>query len=299
VNKVDPNGMAVPGATFQLYSDSTFETPIGAVYTGESFEVSTKNSAINSLLEPLKTGEILTLYLKETIVPEGYLITDDKYQINILKSVVEAVDTAQNKFVTTTAYTMTIAKWDNEANQYVLMTEESEAGESPVKTVNVINTPIEITVVKVIAGTSTALTGAEFTLVKVEDDGTPCDDGNSHNVYAQTSAVDHEGRVSFSALPAGRYKLEESAVPAGYVRTEGPYFIVVSADGTATLDSTVAHSMIDGDGNVYTIQNTPGVSLPSTGGSGTNIIYAVGIGLIAMAVLGLMLRRRKARDVIE
>ena len=37
----------------------------------------------------------------------------------------------------------------------------------------------------------------------------------------------------------------------------------------------------------FTVGNTPGAKLPSTGGVGTNVIYAAGAGL-------LMLRRRKA-----
>ena len=151
------------------------------------------------------------------------------------------------------------------------------------------------------AETQAALPGAVFTLAKQSGVGV-------YEVYGdpQTSVAD--GTLAFANLPDGDYRLEETGIPAGYARTSsGRYIYFKIAEGVVTWDDTpddaikrtndgVAYST---DETTFTVDNTPGVALPSTGGSGTNIIYAAGIGLIAMAIFGLMLRRRKARDVIE
>ena len=128
-------------------------------------------------------------------------------------------------------------------------------------------------------------------------------------VYGDPQTSGNDGTLAFANLPDGDYRLEETGIPAGYARTSsGRYIYFKIAEGVVTWDDTpddaikrtndgVAYNAAEN--NQFTVDNTPGVSLPSTGGSGTNIIYAAGIGLIAMAIFGLMLRRRKARDVIE
>ena len=49
------------------------------------------------------------------------------------------------------------------------------------------------------------------------------------------------------------------------------------------------------NGLVYTfnVENNPGVSLPSTGGPGTNLYYLLGIILTAFASAGLLMRKRR------
>lgn len=45
--------------------------------------------------------------------------------------------------------------------------------------------------------------------------------------------------------------------------------------------------------NVIIVKNTPGAALPSTGGSGINLIYLLGIMLTSIAGAGLVMGRRK------
>ena len=144
------------------------------------------------------------------------------------------------------------------------------------------------------------LSGAEFTLERKNN--------GVYSVYGTAQTSGANGLMTFSNLPDGEYRLEETGIPAGYARTSsGKYIYFKIAKGVVTWDDTPEDAIKkenDGVGyseeeTAFTVDNTPGVSLPSTGGSGTNIIYAAGIGLIAMAIFGLMLRRRKARDVIE
>ena len=152
------------------------------------------------------------------------------------------------------------------------------------------------------AETQAALPGAVFTLAKQSSAGV-------YEVYGdpQTSVAD--GKLAFQNLPGGEYRLEETGIPAGYARTSsGKYIYFKIAEGAVIWDDTPEDAIKkDNDGvaysadenNQFTVDNTPGVSLPSTGGPGTTIIYAAGLGMIVMAIFGLVLRRRKARDVIE
>ena len=155
-----------------------------------------------------------------------------------------------------------------------------------------------INVLKKNAKTQAALPGAVFTLERKSN--------GVYSVYGEPQTSGSNGTLSFANLPDGEYRLEETGIPAGYARTSSGMFIYFTIDQygvTRTYDGESPILETDNSvsyvNNQFTVDNTPGVSLPSTGGSGTNIIYAAGIGLIAMAIFGLMLRRRKARDVIE
>jgi len=157
-----------------------------------------------------------------------------------------------------------------------------------------------IHVLKRNAETRVALAGAVFTLDRKIN--------GVYSVYGDPQTSGDNGMLAFDNLPDGDYRLEETGIPAGYARTSsGRYIYFKIAEGVVTWDDTpddaikrtndgVAYST---DETTFTVDNTPGVALPSTGGIGTTIIYATGLGMIVMAVLGLMLRRRKARDVIE
>ena len=94
-------------------------------------------------------------------------------------------------------------------------------------------------------------------------------------------------------MPVGRYKIDETKIPAGYVKSDGPYIFTVAANGTTTLDSTVAHTMVNQDGNTFTIENEPGIELPATGGPGTAVYTVSGLSVMA-AALWLIMRRRRA-----
>ena len=43
----------------------------------------------------------------------------------------------------------------------------------------------------------------------------------------------------------------------------------------------------------FTVGNTPGITLPATGGSGTTLFYALGSALLLLAALGFVLRGRR------
>ncbi|MBR3357669.1 MAG: isopeptide-forming domain-containing fimbrial protein [Solobacterium sp.] len=114
--------------------------------------------------------------------------------------------------------------------------------------------------------------------------------------------VSDDGTVfTFAGIGSGQYLLREVNTPDGY-NTMEPIEVNISgvhdgADGTFTLhsltckagDETIEGTVADGR-IVLTAVNQKGVVLPSTGGSGTYVLYAAGI---AMLIAGCLLMQRK------
>ncbi len=92
--------------------------------------------------------------------------------------------------------------------------------------------------------------------------------------------------------------IDEIAFPDGYVRvTEKPTFTVdVDTSGELVVvlenDAGGLVRMIDGE-LTFVIGNTPGATLPNTGGPGTNLIYLFGFLMTGLAGAGLVMKRRR------
>ena len=139
---------------------------------------------------------------------------------------------------------------------------------------------------------------------------------------AQTNAqafVDAEGKVVFTGLGVGDYKLSEVTVPDGYNKLNDITFTITwsketgfrvtnvkewDKNGNEVADSTITISVdgVEADGNgVGTvisskIPNNKGTLLPSTGGIGTTIFYVVGgILVIGAGILLITKKRMKSR----
>ena len=153
------------------------------------------------------------------------------------------------------------------------------------------------------------LNGAQFQLAKW--DGTQYQQVGD---YATTEGSDeNSGRCSFTGLLNGEYRIKEMVTPAGYIKTENNdiYFKVENGVVTRynkqvgesdrvpiaenTDEALIKYEKSD-KAATFTVGNTPGVALPNTGGSGTALIYALGIGLLALAALGFILRARKENE---
>lgn len=111
--------------------------------------------------------------------------------------------------------------------------------------------------------------------------------------------------INDEAVPLGEYTITETEAPAGYLPLEGDIVITI-ADNAAGTDIDVSamigeteidirHIKRDPDTGLRTIEimNTAGVELPSTGGPGTRLIYLTGSMLMALALAGLLLVRRR------
>lgn len=152
---------------------------------------------------------------------------------------------------------------------------------------------------KVAQGTGANLTGAEFNLYDAETDGTLIQlvDITPNNAEPNTKvyrvAEENESGTT-TTIEAGyavvkgldkdtTYYLQETVAPEGYNLLSTRKAVILEKDVTAALGAAAQER----------IENSTGTILPSTGGIGTTIFYAVGIILMAGAVF-FVVRRKKA-----
>lgn len=146
------------------------------------------------------------------------------------------------------------------------------------------------------------LAGAQFELYtnkNCTDKVALVEDGNDYRVASATekattnftSAVivsNDTSKITVNGLKGETsYWLKEIKAPEGYNELEEPYKFIMGTDNmSATLNGTQW-----GDGGVHVINNA-GTVLPSTGGMGTTVFYVVGGGLMAVAVVLLVTKKR-------
>lgn len=134
--------------------------------------------------------------------------------------------------------------------------------------------------------TSTALEGADFTLT---DD--------THTYSGTTNA---NGYIDFRGLAAGTYTLTETKAPAGYRLPNNPSITIVidkdnpQVDGSSATftNNPITDSVDETNYLAVEVPNTPGATLPSTGGIGTTIFYVSGLIMVLGASIILVSRRR-------
>ena len=107
---------------------------------------------------------------------------------------------------------------------------------------------------------------------------------------------DDQGYVYFSGLAAGKYKVSETTVPAGYQKAPDPEFelsaAVCTGDNPATAD--VEDNYLVATANV---EDPIQAALPAAGGPGTLVITAAGV--ILLAVGGFVLVRTQGKKNAE
>lgn len=181
----------------------------------------------------------------------------------------------------------------------------SEAGKTPVDTVIVFTYKIEAT--KVDGGTNKGLKGVKFRIYKMSDD---------KKLYAQvaegklkdwiTTANDNcvltsgeDGKFSLAGLDDGTYFIEEITPLPGYnsidpveIQVNGNTNNGQSGNGATSELTSVTFTVGTTTADAITIVNNAGTTLPSTGGMGTTVFYVVGGGLMAVAVVLLVTKKR-------
>lgn len=150
----------------------------------------------------------------------------------------------------------------------------------------------------------------------ISEDGTPAETGNliklvydpadktyrvatasDENTTENTTYVMTAGNITIKGLDdAVDYYLYETKAPAGYNRLTEPVKFRINATYTSA-DSRPAVSTKVGDkaavtGLKVSVENNAGTTLPSTGGMGTTVFYVVGGGLMAVAVVLLVTKKR-------
>lgn len=152
------------------------------------------------------------------------------------------------------------------------------------------NSRTEIHLLKIDADTGEALADAEFRLLKLN--------GTSWEVFKEGITVgtegEEKGRASVDGLTDGSYTLEEIKAPAGYIALGMPAGFRVR-NGEVIFSDT-GHVTYDADTATFTVRNRPGLALPSTGGEGTTLYTAGGLGMILLAMVLLLVRRKKWKN---
>lgn len=151
-----------------------------------------------------------------------------------------------------------------------------------------------------------ALEGAGFTLYKWYAD--------QNEWVAVGAEITGKTTFNFAGLDVGKYKLVETTIPQGYNKADDVEFEIVAeytektgTDGDKELtglkvvngDTVLSEgdeasfAVVVLDGVVSTnVVNNAGVELPSTGGIGTTIFYALGGILVLAAVVLLVTKKR-------
>lgn len=146
-------------------------------------------------------------------------------------------------------------------------------------------------------GYNKALSGAKFILSKnpipTEDNalkfvqsGSNFDYNSKNGNVTLTSYSD--GKINIKGIQADTYYLKEIEAPKGYNLIKTPIKIVVTSDtdgkGVVKVDNDVVDQV--------NVLNNYGSLLPSTGGVGTTLIYAIGCILVLSSGVVLFLKRR-------
>lgn len=182
---------------------------------------------------------------------------------------------------------------------------ESEAGKTPEDTVIVFTYKIEAT--KVDGETNKELQGVTFRIYKMSGDEkwyAQVADGklNGWVKTANDSCVltsGKDGKFSLAGLDDGTYFIEEITPLPGYnsidpveIQVNGNTNNGQSGSGATSELTDVTFTVGKKTENAITIVNNAGTTLPSTGGMGTTVFYVVGGGLMAVAVVLLVTKKR-------
>ena len=149
------------------------------------------------------------------------------------------------------------------------------------------------------------LKGAVFTLSKYKDDTfqeKDADWGTEGSKILRDTKISDEsytlnGVFTFEDLTVGYYKLEETDCPPGYVRlSDSPTFKIEANDSNELVLTLIDNpdnllKPVDGEMRIK-VGNPAGAALPHTGGTGTALIYLLGLMLTGIAGAALVLRRR-------
>lgn len=151
--------------------------------------------------------------------------------------------------------------------------------------------------------TNQDLTGATFKLSKYIH-------GNVWEVV-KTIEGTNKSIFEFKGLDDGTYKLEEVTPPAGYNSIK-PFEFRIDATHNETKVTSLTATPLHGSGQAFTptegktdatsdgilhttVVNQMGASLPTTGGMGTTLIYALG-GILVLAAVVLLVTKKRMSD---
>ena len=144
----------------------------------------------------------------------------------------------------------------------------------------------------------TGLADAVFTLSKKSDGTEPIkltktnENSNIYKVNNNGTITDittpGDGKFTIQGLGAGTYYLTEIKQPDGYNKLAKSVKVEIDVNGAITVDG----KLITGVDKLVKVENKTGTVLPSTGGTGTTMIYLVGAVLVLGSGVVLVAKRR-------
>jgi fimbrial isopeptide formation D2 family protein/LPXTG-motif cell wall-anchored protein len=139
----------------------------------------------------------------------------------------------------------------------------------------------------------------ESTTVKYEEITVVNKDTVKTNIVTE-AWVDANGVITFEGLGEGTFTITEIEAPEGYNKLTKPITIVIDfdEDGERKWSAKKDGDDLDLDGNIFIFQveNKAGATLPTTGGMGTTLFYAVGGILVLAAVVLLITKKRMSNE---
>ena len=147
------------------------------------------------------------------------------------------------------------------------------------------------------------LAGAKFVLYKKDANSVKHYYKIENNVVSWVDSIDDatevttdtNGAAKFQGLDSGTYYLHENQAPAGYNLLKEDVTVTITATygENGQITSSSATSTDNGQyQQAQKIENKSGATLPSTGGMGTTLFYVAGAGLVLVAVVLLITRKR-------
>ena len=182
------------------------------------------------------------------------------------------------------------------ADWVILNSAAEEGTDTLVYTMTILNYSDASVTLKKVNESGADLRGSKFSLCKYG--------GMSWETISRYSEIDltEQSQITLTQLSAGRYRLEETQAPDKYVIVTKYVYFNIGQDGSVSLtdeNGTGANSnenaALSGTDNLITVKNTPGASLPATGGPGTRAVTLFGALLTAAAGTLFLLRRRADR----
>ena len=249
---------SLAGAKFTLYEkEGEQETLVPNVLK----EASDENGIFSVDNASLPYG---TYVLRETTAPSGYKLADEV----LLTVNEEGLD---------------VKKMDGSATDQVKIDYNSD---TDIYTVTVKDAPkANIRIIKVDADSEKKLAGASFKLM------------NGSEAVNIPNVTDENG-ILLSNLSDGTYTLTEVSAPSGYIIETSDLTFTIK-DGIVALSEKSSHAYskktTDKDGSVIIeiyVKNKAGMELPATGGSGTGMLYLIGILLVLGSGIWYCMRRK-------
>ena len=218
VDKVDGDDVALQGASFAI--TTVGDEPVTVkTFTAGSAVISTEDEEFADYLPA--AGESASFILKETEAPDGYRMDESEYSVTISASQNESLDTTENKWITTTTYTIKVA---NETAKTITNTKITGS--------ETVHTAIELTKVDSESSDS-ALAGAQFVLSTGGENG-----GTVINTY--TTGRDGKIVISTESAALTDYLptvdtptvlvLTEEKAPVGYEAGNTVHALMITAE---------------------------------------------------------------------